>query len=229
MSKQILLVDDDPLVLSTTARYLEGRGFKVVCADNGERAIELAVQRHPDLVITDAEMKGVDGFALCTRVKEAEALSKVPVIILSGKKITEGDILAGYDKGADDYILKPVSFPVLSAKIGVVLRRYEISQDHVEKIIRLGMVIDPAARTVTVRDNVVNLTRKEFDLLTALLIGENRVLTTTHLLESVWGYDPASYNDPHTVSVHISSLRKKLGPEIGAHIKSILGHGYKFE
>ncbi|HAU90631.1 MAG TPA: hypothetical protein DCW72_10610 [Elusimicrobia bacterium] len=91
------------------------------------------------------------------------------------------------------------------------------------------MVIDPAGRTVTLAGAVVNLTRKEFDLLMALITEEGRLLSIPYLLETVWGYDPASYNDPHTVGVHVSSLRKKLGAEIGARITSVTGHGYKLE
>ena len=229
MFKKILLVDDDQLVLNSTRRFLEDRGFKVAAASNGSEAVELARESRPDLVITDAEMKGLDGFTLCKALKETEGFSGVPVIIVSGRKISEEDVLAGYNKGADDYILKPFSFPVLLAKIKAVLRRYEGVAEKTDKISRLGMVIDPAGRTVTVEGSLVTLTRKEFDLLMALITEEGRLLAVPYLLETVWGYDPASYNDPHTVGVHVSSLRKKLGAAIGAHIVSVTGHGYKFE
>lgn len=229
MFKKILLVDDDQLVLNTTRRFLEERGFKVSPAANGAEAVALARESAPDLVITDADMPGLDGFTLCKAIKETEGFKGVPVIILSGRKITEEDVLSGYNKGADDYILKPVSFPVLLAKIKAVLRRYESTSQETAKISRLGMVMDPEARTVTLKGKPVTLTRKEFDLLMVLLTAEGRLLSVPYLLETVWGYDPASYNDPHTVGVHISSLRKKLGAEIGARITSVTGHGYKFE
>lgn len=222
-------MDDDKLVLNSTKRYLEGQGFRLACADNGAEAVALARECKPDLVITDAEMKGLDGFTLCKVLKETEGFSKVPVIIISGRKISEEDILAGYNRGADDYILKPFSFPVLLAKVKAVMKRYEGVSEKTEKIKKLGMVIDPSGRTVTIKNSVINLTRKEFDLLMALITEEGRLLGIPHLLETVWGYDPASYNDPHTVGVHVSSLRKKLGAEIGAHITSVTGHGYKFE
>lgn len=229
MFKKIILADDDKLVLNSTRRFLEERGFKVAAADNGAEAVALARESKPDLVITDAEMKGLDGFALCRAIKETEGYSRVPVIIISGRKISEDDILAGYNRGADDYVIKPFSFPVLLAKIKAVLKRYEGAAEKTEKISRLGLEIDPAGRTVTVKGAVVNLTRKEFDLLMALIIEEGRLLNIPYLLETVWGYDPASYNDPHTVGVHVSSLRKKLGPDLGARITSVTGHGYKFE
>ncbi|OGS06505.1 MAG: hypothetical protein A2270_07415 [Elusimicrobia bacterium RIFOXYA12_FULL_51_18] len=229
MSKKILLVDDDKTVLDSTRRYLQGRGFQIVHTDNGAEAVILARESRPDLVITDAEMKGLDGFALCRVIKETPGLSKVPVIIISGRKIKEEDILAGYNKGADDYILKPFSFAVLLAKLNAVMKRYEAFREKTENVSRLGMVIDPAGRTVTIKGEVIKLARKEFDLLTALIMEKGRLLNVPYLLETVWGYDPASYNDPHTVGVHISSLRKKIGPEIGARIISVTGHGYKFE
>ncbi|HCC47281.1 MAG TPA: DNA-binding response regulator [Elusimicrobia bacterium] len=229
MFKKILLVDDDKLVLNSTRRYLEGQGFNVAAADNGSEAVALIKDFGPDLVVTDVEMKGLDGFALCKALKETEGFSGIPVIIVSGRKVSEEDILAGYNKGADDYVLKPFSFPVLLAKIKAVMKRYEGAEDKAGKITKLGLVIDPAGRTATLKGAVVNLTRKEFDLLMALITEEGRLLSISYLLETVWGYDPASYNDPHTVGVHVSSLRKKLGPGIGARITSVTGHGYKFE
>lgn len=229
MFKKILLVDDDKLVLNSTRRYLEEHGFNVAAAGSGAEAVALARESKPDLVITDAEMKGLDGFTLCKAIKETDGFSKVPVIIISGSKISEEDVLAGYNRGADDYILKPFSFPVLLAKLKAVMKRYEGVAEKTEKITRLGMVIDPSGRAVTIKNSVVSLTRKEFDLLMALITEEGRLLSIPYLLETVWGYDPASYNDPHTVGVHVSSLRKKLGPAIGARITSVTGHGYKFD
>jgi len=229
MFKKILLVDDDKLVLNSTRRYLEGQGFNVAAAENGAEAVAMVKDFGPDLVVTDVEMKGLDGFALCRALKETEGFSRIPVIIVSGRKVSEEDILAGYNKGADDYVIKPFSFPVLLAKMKAVMKRYEGVAAKTEKIKKLGMVIDPAARGVTIKNSTINLTRKEFDLLMALITEEGRLLSVPYLLETVWGYDPASYNDPHTVGVHVSSLRKKLGADIGAHITSVTGHGYKFD
>ena len=229
MREKILLVDDDRTLRDAAARFLEGKGYAVVRAESGAAAAVLAGAEKPDLVITDAEMKGLDGFALCRAVKEAPGLANTPVIIISGRKIAEEDILEGYERGADDYVLKPFSLPVLLVKIRAVLRRYEAFRGDAAKIERYGLVIDPAARTVTVDGELAKLTRKEFDLLTALITAGGRVLGASHLLDSVWGYDPAVYNDPHTVGVHVSSLRKKLGAKLGAHLVSVTGHGYKFD
>lgn len=229
MPIKILLVDDDKVVLNSMKRYLQGHGFQVVHTDNGAEAVVLAGESKPDAVVTDAEMKGVDGFALCKIVKEMPGLSRTPVIIVSGRKITEEDMLTGYNKGADDYILKPVSLPVLLAKIRAVLKRYEVSGRRTGRINKLGMEIDPSGRTVTMDGAVIKLTRKEFDLLIALITEEGRLLSIPYLLETVWGYDMATYDNPHTVETHISSLRKKLGQKLGGRIQSVTGHGYKFE
>ena len=230
MPKKILLVDDERQILEVLRYYLENHGFSVIFTDSSSEALLLARESRPDLVLTDAEMPGLDGFELCKAVKSLTDRPPVPVIIMSGKKTGDSDILAGYGEGADDYLLKPLSFPVLAAKIHAVLRRYTAcAQENYDRFGRLGMVIDPAARTVRADGQPVPLTRKEFDLLTLLLEKENRVLSVPYILETVWGYDTASYNDPHTVEVHIYSLRKKLGPAIAAHIVSVMGHGYKFE
>ena len=229
MSKKILLVDDERHVLEVMRYYLENHGFTVIFTDSSSEALLLAREARPDLVLTDADMPGLDGFGLCKAVKSLADRPPVPVIIMSGRKTSDGDIISGYDGGADEYLLKPLSFPVLVAIINAVLRRYSAcAQDNSARVSTLGMVIDPAARTVLVDNKPAPLTRKEFDLLALLLEKENRVLSVPYILETVWGYDTASYNDPHTVEVHIYSLRKKLGPAIAAHIVSVMGHGYKF-
>ncbi|MDD2806800.1 MAG: response regulator transcription factor, partial [Elusimicrobiales bacterium] len=169
-------------------------------------------------------------FALCKAVKSLKDGRPVPIIIISGQKTEEEDIVSGYDKGADDYLTKPFSFPVLTAKIQAVLRRYAASEkDAAARINKMGLVIDPAARTARLENRAVPLTRKEFDLLTLLLEKQGRILSIPYMLETVWDYDTANYNDPHTVEVHISSLRKKLGRKVASHIVSVTGHGYKFE
>ncbi|KAF0126835.1 MAG: two-component system OmpR family alkaline phosphatase synthesis response regulator PhoP [Elusimicrobia bacterium] len=229
MSEKILLVDDEKVIIDSARRYLEGKGYQVIFTDNGSEAVIMARESRPDLVVTDAEMAGLDGFALCRIIKETPELASTPVIIISGRKVQDEDIVEGYERGADDYVLKPVSLPVLLAKIKAVLKRYAAARGRGGKLENGNISIDPSARTVSVGGGPVRLTRKEFDLL-ALLVGEaGRILAVPYLLETVWGYDPASYNDPHTVGVHVSSLRKKLGAEAGARITSVTGHGYKFE
>ncbi len=230
MPSKILLVDDDRKMLEVMRRYLENHDLSVIFTDNGSEALMLARDSMPDLVVADVELPGLDGFALCKAIKGSPATARIPVIIISGGRTEDEDIVAGYDKGADDYLTKPFAFPVLTAKINAVLRRYSAYSDgRAEKIKAEGLEIDPAARTVKVGGKPAALTRKEFDLLTLLLEKKGRVLGVPYLLETVWGYDMATYDNPHTVETHISSLRKKLGAKLAGRIESVTGHGYKFE
>jgi len=230
MPKKILLVDDDRKLLEAMRYYLENHDFSVVFTDNGSEALLLARDSKPDLVVTDVEMPGLDGFALCKAIKASGGAAAVPVIIISGGKTEDTDIVAGYDRGADDYLTKPFSFSVLVVKINAVLRRYSAnSGPAAKKTKEQGLVLDPAARTVKISGKPAALTRKEFDLLTLLIEKKGRVLSVSYMLETVWGYDIMNYNNPHTVESHISSLRKKLGAKVAARILNVTGYGYKFE
>ncbi len=230
MAKKILLVEDDRKMLDVMRRYLENHGFSVVFTDNGAEGLMLARDSKPDLVVTDVQVPGLDGFALCKALKCSAETAAVPVIIISGDKTSDADIVSGYDKGADDYLPKPFAFAVLGAKISAVLRRYSASSGTAAiKIKEQGLELDPSARTVKIGGKEAALTRKEFDLITLLLEKKGRVLGVPYLLETIWGYDMATYDNPHTVETHISSLRKKLGGKLAARLVSVTGHGYKFE
>ena len=226
--KKILLVEDDAQMLAVLRRYLENHDYSVIFTDNGSEALIMARDSRPDLVIADAGLPGLDGFELCRSLKGSPATAATPVILISGGRTGDEDIVEGYGQGADDYLTKPFAYPVLMAKIGAVLRRYEgVPRDVTLR--EKGLELDPAARTVTVSGKPAQLTRKEFDLLALLLEKKGRVLGVPYLLETVWGYDMATYDNPHTVETHVSSLRKKLGRNLGSRIHSVTGHGYKFE
>jgi DNA-binding response OmpR family regulator len=230
MPGKILLVDDDRKMLDVMRRYLENHDFSVIFTDNGSEALMLVRDSKPDLVVADVELPGLDGFALCKAIKSSPATARVPVIIISGGRTGDEDIVTGYGKGADDYLAKPFAFPVLTAKINAVLRRFSaFSGGETGKIKAQGLELDPGTRTVKVGGKPAALTRKEFDLLALLLEKKGRVLGVPYLLETVWGYDLTTYDNPHTVETHISSLRKKLGARLGKRIASVTGHGYKFE
>lgn len=230
MAKKILLVEDDRNMLEVMRRYLENHGFSVIFTDNGAEALMLARDSKPDIVVTDVEVPGLNGFSLCKAIKCSAETAAVPVIIISGEKTEDIDLLSGYDKGADDFLTKPFAFPVLVAKITAVLRRYSANcGSSAVKIKEHGLELDPAARTVKVTGRPVALARKEFDLLMLLLEKKGRVLSVPYILETVWGYDMATYDNPHTVETHISSLRRKLGAKFAARLVSVSGHGYKFE
>ena len=230
MAKKILLVDDDRKMLEVMRRYLENHGFSVIFTDNGSEALLLTRDSRPDIVVTDVEVPGLDGFGLCKAIKCSAETSDIPVIIISGEKVGDMDLVSGYDRGADDYLTKPFAFPVLTAKINAVLRRYAANcGPHAAKIKEQGLELDPAGRTVKVDGRPAALTRKEFDLLLLLLEKKERVLSVPYILETVWGYDMATYDNPHTVETHISSLRKKLGRKFAGRLVNVTGHGYKFE
>jgi DNA-binding response OmpR family regulator len=228
MPIKILLIDDDKDMLKAMRKYLKTQNYNVLFTNNASEGLMIARESLPDIVITDAEMPDINGFSLCKIIKSEEALTNMPVIIISGQKINEEDIIEGYEKGADDYLLKPFSFNILLLKIQAVLRRHTIFTQTPKITEKFGMEINPSQRTLKIDGTIVNLTRKEFDLLTLLISKENHILSIPYLLETIWGYDPAQYNDPHTVEVHISRLRKKLNPAVSSRINSVTGHGYKF-
>ncbi len=229
MHYRILVVDDDPAIRRLIKQYLERHSLSVIIADNGSDALILAKEGHPDIVLSDAEMPGLDGHALVRVLRQETATRSIPLILMSESKIDEKNILAGFEGGADDYILKPCSMPVLMARIQAVLRRYQNASDNPETLKNCGMELDPAGRTIKMNGEFLSLTRKEFDLLTLLISKPGRVLSVPYLLETVWGYDLTDYNDPGTVEVHISHLRKKLKPQIAKRIVNVTGNGYKFQ
>jgi DNA-binding response OmpR family regulator len=225
---KILVVDDDRAILALVRKYLEGNGFAVMVTDNGSAALLFVEDSKPDLILCDAAMPGLDGNALCRRIKQEAATRSVPVVLMSGAMVADKDVLNGFEGGADDYILKPFSLPILTARLRAVLRR-SAAPGGSGVLTKCGIELDAAGRAVKVGRVAVALTRKEFDLLAVLLGKSGRVLSISYLLETVWGYDPADYNDPGTVEVHVYHLRKKLGPKLGKRIVNIAGHGYKFD
>lgn len=230
MAYKILIIDDEDAVCRVLKKYLTNNGFSVVTTNNTSDGLLLVREAQPDLLLVDVNMPGLDGYALCRILKKGMTTRQSPVIIMmSGARMEEKDILAGFEGGADDYILKPFALPIVLARMQAVLRRYLTSSQMEGKLKKCGIELDPGGRTVKVNGNAVSLTRKEFDLLATLIEKSGRVLNIPYLLETVWGYDPADYNDPATVEVHVFHLRKKLGPKVAKHIVSVIGHGYKFE
>lgn len=229
MAQTVLVVDDDAVILGMIKKFLESRSYRVLTADNGAAALTVLRDNKPDIVLSDAKMPVLDGHTLLRLIRKETTEQSIPLILMSGAWIEESNVLAGFEGGADDYLMKPLSLPVLAARIEAVLRRYEGVNKSRAKLRRSGLELDPEGRSAAVNGKKVQLTRKEFDLLVQLVSKNGRVLSVAFLLETVWGYDPADYNDPGTVETHISHLRKKLGREIGSRIVNVTGHGYKFE
>ena len=229
MPCKILVVDDDRAILDMVKRYLTANGMAVVMTDNGSEALLLIKDSRPDMVLCDSQMPGLDGQALCRAIKREAKTASIPVVLMSGERMGDKDVVSGLEQGADDYILKPFSMSVMLARLKAVLRRYEAASPANGVLAKSGIELDAEGRTVKVAGKTVPLTGKEFDLLAILISKSGRLLSVTYLLETVWGYDPAHYNDPGTVEVHISHLRKKLGPRHARHIVNVPGHGYKFD
>ncbi|MFH1723057.1 MAG: response regulator transcription factor [Elusimicrobiota bacterium] len=229
MPKKILIIDDVESMRKTLEKELRRDGFSVVSAADGSDGRLLAKETRPDIILTDADMPGLDGHTLCRLLRKDRATRNIPVIIMSGELMDEKDVVAGLEGGADDYLIKPFPMKVMLARIHAVLRRYEHASTGEASVKKYGIQLDPASREVKVDGKALTLTRKEFDLLALFLANPGRVLKATFLLEAVWGYDVADYNDPHTVETHISRLRSKLGPKVSKYLSTVRGVGYKLE
>jgi DNA-binding response OmpR family regulator len=226
---RILLVDDEKDIQTAYGDLLAAEGYVLRRCGGVKEGLDAALESPPDLVLSDFSMPDGDGLDLLKRLRAEKKTAHVPVILMSGVHTDPDEQAEGIDLGADDYLTKPVPPALLRAKVAAVLRRFAAPEELGETLKSEGLSLDVAARTVSVSKRKVALTRKEFDLLTTFLRRPGRVLSFPFLLETVWGYDPADYSDPHTVGVHISTLRKKIGPKIGARIVALPGLGYRFD
>jgi DNA-binding response OmpR family regulator len=226
MSERVLVVDDDPTVAEVVVRYLERAGFEASSIGDGQLALERALADAPALVILDLMLPGLDGLEVCRRLR---AVAPVPVIMLTARGDEEDRVL-GLELGADDYLSKPFSPRELTARVKAVLRRAAepFPPHHQVRIAADGLVIDPAAREVTLDNEPVVLTAREFDLLTFLAGSPRHTFRREELLEHVWGF---TYGDTATVTVHIRRLREKIerDPSAPRHVMTVWGVGYRFD
>ena len=223
---RVLVADDEGRIRDLVRGYLEAEGFEVETAADGAEALDLARDRHPDLVVLDVMMPGIDGIEVLRRLRTE---SDVYVIMLTARA-DEVDTLIGLSVGADDYVTKPFSPRELVARIKTVLRRgRSAGQEQASECLEFdGLTID-VARHEVVRDGVtIELSALEFDLLVALALAPGRVLTRSQLLRQVWGWD--FYGDERVVDVHIRSIRRALGDSADAPkvVGTVRGVGYKF-
>lgn len=232
MAHKILIVDDEPTLLQTVRAYLEGEGYEVRTALDGEAALREARAFEPDLVVLDVMLPKLDGFEVLRRLRRgdaASALRDVYVIMLTARA-DEMDRVVGLELGADDYVTKPFSPRELVARVKASLRRAGGSESRVdEALVFQHLRLDPEARLVWKDGQQVELTPIEFDLLYALVRHAGRVLGREQLLEQVWGVD--YYGDERVVDVHIGRLRKKIeaDPSQPELIHTVWGVGYRFE
>lgn len=229
MKCKVLIVDDEEESRRLLKSLLEARDFRALLAGDVASALKTAVAARPDVVLSDVSMPSRSGLDLCRSLKTDARTAALPVVLMSGTRREENAQIDGLEAGADDYVLKPFHPRLLAAKLRGVLRRRGLETRPGEVLRSCGLVIDLSARTVSGRAGRLTLTRKEFDLLATFVRKPDRVLSTAYLLETVWGYDPATYSDPHTVETHLSSLRRKAGAALGRRIVNVPGLGYRFE
>ncbi len=220
---KILVVDDEASIVNLVTSYLKAEGYEVYTASDGPAALKAAKAFKPDIIILDLMLPGLDGLEVLSRLRRE---SDVYVILLTART-EETDKIVGLSVGADDYVTKPFSPRELMARVKAALRRLQAGPHSTEGMARLvfrQVIIDPAARLVTVDGKPVELTAIEFDLLLALAENRGRVLSREQLLEKVWGTD--FYGDTRVVDVHLGHVRQKLGREV---IATVRGVGYRFE
>ncbi|RAI99182.1 DNA-binding response OmpR family regulator [Paenibacillus pabuli] len=226
MNKKVLVVDDESSIVSAIAYALRREGYEVETANDGEEALVKVASFHPQVMILDVMMPKLDGYGVCRRLEDREDIG----IILLTVKNDIVDKIVGLEMGADDYMTKPFEIRELLARVKALMRRVEKSSpspdDQKNQAIVNGTLrIHIAHRTVTVKEEKLDLTPKEFDLLTILMSNPERVYTRDDLLDRVWGMEYAG--GTRTVDIHIQRLRKKIGDTDQQKLQTVYGIGYK--
>ena len=219
---KILVVDDESRMRKLVKDFLTKKNFQVLEAGDGEEAMDIFYEEKGiALIILDVMMPKMDGWEVCREIRKN---SKVPIIMLTARS-DERDELLGFDLGVDEYISKPFSPKILVARVEAILRR--TGQGSAEDVLSAGgIVIDKAAHLATVDGKTMDLSFKEFELLTYFLENEGIALSREKILNSVWNYD--YFGDARTIDTHVKKLRSKMGDK-GEYIKTVWGMGYKFE
>lgn len=219
----ILLIEDEASIRRFLKISLEAQGYRVLETRSGEEGISVAAERNPDLVILDLGLPDIDGQKVVTRLRE---WSSVPILVLSVRD-QESEKVRALDAGANDYVTKPAGISELMARVRVLLRQREDTDDDPAVYERDGLKVDLSRREVTLGGEPLHLTRKEYELLRLLVRQSGRVVTHQHLLRELWGAHYA--NETHYLRVLVSGLRQKLGddPAGPRHIVTEQGVGYR--
>lgn len=218
---KVLVVDDESRMRKLVKDFLVRKNYEVIEAENGEQAIDIFFSKKDiALIILDVMMPKLDGWQVCREIRQ---YSKVPIIMLTAKS-DEKDELQGFDLGVDEYISKPFSPKILVARVEAVLRRTTTTEE--EQIEVGGIVLDKSAHQVKIDGEEIELSYKEFELLTYFVTNQGVALSREKILNNVWNYD--YFGDARTIDTHVKKLRSKMGPK-GDYIKTIWGLGYKFE
>lgn len=220
---KILVVDDESRMRKLVKDFLVRENYEVLEAGDGEEALNIFYkEKDIALILLDVMMPKINGWDVCREIRET---SKVPIIMLTAKG-EEEDELNGFDIGADEYISKPFSPKILVARIGAILRRSGKTEAEGNILSAGGIVVDQTAHMVTVDGERIDLSFKEFELLSYFLENQGIALSREKILNHVWNYD--YFGDARTIDTHVKKLRAKIG-EKGDYIKTIWGMGYKFE
>ena len=225
MSRKVLVVDDEKNIVDIVAFNLHKEGYEVLCAYDGQQGLTLAQMESPELVLLDIMMPKMDGFEVCRRIRER---SQVPIIMLTARA-EEVDKVLGLELGADDYVTKPFSVRELMARVKANIRRLEPATAGQGGVLTYGeLAIDPNKYEIRRRNEVLELTHREFELLKFLATQNTQVFTRETLLEKVWGYE--YFGDVRTVDVTIRRLRSKVedNPDKPKYILTKRGVGYCF-
>lgn len=221
-NKKVLVVDDDVKTVELVKLYLNRDGYRVITAYDGNEAMQMAREAHPDLIVLDLMLPGINGLEIC-RILRSE--SDVPIIMLTAMT-TDQDRLTGLDLGADDYVTKPFSPRELAARVRAVLRRLP-GERGPEKIVHGALTVDYLKHEAFLNGKPLNLTPVEFKLLGTLIKEPGRVFSRAQIIEKALGYDFDGFD--RTIDVHILKLRRKLEPDPRhpQYIKTVYGAGYK--
>ncbi len=228
VNERLLVVEDDPAIQKMISDYFRHVGYEVLTAGDGETGVRMALNDRPTVMILDLMLPKVDGLSVCRQVREKNPT--LAIIMLTAKDDVVDKVI-GLEMGADDYLTKPFSLRELEARLKSVLRRTRaktVEVDDQAPIVRGGLRIDPARRDVTVNGRAVDLTPKEFELLTLFASHPGRVYSRKFLLENIWDYTYAGYD--RTIDSHINRLRAKIeeNPDQPKLVLTVWGVGYKF-
>jgi DNA-binding response OmpR family regulator len=218
---KVLVVDDESRMRKLVKDFLSKKNFEVLEAENGEQAVDLFFNnKEISLLILDVMMPKMDGWQVCREIRQ---YSKVPIIMLTAKS-DEKDELLGFELGVDEYISKPFSPKILVARVEAILRRANVLEEGITDV--GGIILDKAAHQVKIDGVNLDLSYKEFELLTYFITNQGVALSRERILNNVWNYD--YFGDARTIDTHVKKLRSKMGSK-GDYIKTIWGMGYKFE
>lgn len=224
---KVLVVDDEEYIVELITYNLVSAGYKVISANNGIDAIKLVKEEKPKLILLDLMIPGKDGYDVCKEIRSNSDMKGISIIMLTAKS-EEFDKVLGLELGADDYITKPFSVRELLARVKAVLRRTS-TREEVSEIIAIGdLTANFEKREISIKEKVLDLTLKEFELLEILIKNKGKILTRETLLDKIWGYE--YIGETRTVDVHIRYLRKKieLDDKNPKFIETIRGVGYRF-